>query len=98
MNFTLEALKDAEHALQGIDDFVFRLKNMGIDGKKNTKIETSLRKAKSQFIKSINDDLDMPHALAALFEIMKTVNKEIDAGRADKKTGGCWRCRKRKLP
>ncbi|MBI4170269.1 MAG: cysteine--tRNA ligase [Candidatus Aenigmarchaeota archaeon] len=86
MNFTLAALQDAENALQSIKDFIFRLKNLGTDGKKNAKIEAALKKARTNFIKSINDDLDMPHALAALFEIMKTVNKEIDAGKADKRS------------
>lgn len=88
MNFTLAALQDAENALQSIQDFIFRLKNLGTDGKKNAKIEAAVKTAKTNFMKSINDDLNMPNAFAVLFECMKIVNKEIDAGRADKRSLG----------
>ncbi|MFA4820388.1 MAG: cysteine--tRNA ligase [Candidatus Aenigmatarchaeota archaeon] len=84
MNFTLEALEDAQNAVNSINDFVFRL-GAGKDVAKNKKIESALKKCKEEFIKYINDDLDMPDALSAIFKLMKAVNREIDAGKADKK-------------
>ncbi len=86
MNFTLEALKDAEKTVQGIRDFVFRLKNSGTDGKPNKKIAAALKKSRDKFAKSLNDDLNTPGAFAALFGLMKAVNKETDAGKADKES------------
>ncbi len=84
MNFTFEALEDAQNAVNSINDFVFRL-GYGKDTAKNKKIETALKKGKEDFIKYINDDLDMPNALSTIFKLMKAVNREIDAGKADKK-------------
>ncbi len=86
MNFTLEALKDAENTVQGIRDFMFRLKNMGTEGKPNKKIAAAVKKARGKFAKHIGDDMNMPAALAAVFDLMKNVNKEIDSGKADKKS------------
>ena len=85
MNFTLESLQDAENTVKGINDFVFRLKG-GKDIAPNKKIQAALKKAKEDFIGAINDDLDMPNAFAALFTLMRTVNKEIDKDKSDKKT------------
>jgi len=84
MNFTFESLQDSQNAVNSINDFVFRL-GAGKDIQKNKKIETALKKSKEDFIKYINDDLDMPNALSAIFKLMKTVNREIDSGKADKK-------------
>ncbi len=86
MNFTLDALRDAQNAVETINDFVFRIKTLAADKKKNKKIEMALKKARKKFADSINDDLNMPQALAALFGLMKAVNKEIDARRADKES------------
>ncbi|HLD39344.1 MAG TPA: cysteine--tRNA ligase, partial [archaeon] len=84
MNFTIESLQDAQNAVNSINDFVFRL-GAGKDIQKNKKIEAALKKCKEDFIKYINDDLDMPNALSAIFKLMKTVNRETDSGKADKK-------------
>ena len=84
MNFTFESLQDSQNAVNSINDFVFRL-GAGKDIQKNKKIEAALKKCKEDFIKYINDDLDMPNALSAIFKLMKTVNRETDSGKADKK-------------
>ena len=92
MNFTLEALQDAENTVKSINDFVFRLGGgtsenaKGVSLPANKKIETALKEAKENFMKAINDDLDTPNAFAALFGLMKIVNREIDNEKADRKT------------
>lgn len=85
MNFTFDALKDAENAVKSINGFAFRLGQCK-DLPRNKKIENALKRSKEDFMKSINNDLDTPNALAALFKFMRIVNKEIDSGKADKKT------------
>ena len=85
MNFTLEALQDAENTVKSINDFIFRLRG-GKDIASNKKIEAALKKAKEDFMTAINDDLDTPTAFVALFTLMRAVNREIDKGKADKKT------------
>lgn len=86
MNFTLEALQDAENTVKSINDFVFRLGGGKTELPPNKKIQTALKEAKENFVKSINDDLDTPNAFAALFGLIKIVNREIDNNKADKKT------------
>jgi cysteinyl-tRNA synthetase len=86
MNFTLDALKDAQNTLESINEFLHRIKTMGQDIDESPKIKSALKKASLEFLKSINDDLNMPKALSILFDLMRSVNKEIDAGKADKKT------------
>ncbi len=86
MNFTLEALQDAENTVKSINDFVFRLSGGNAGLPKSKKIEAALKKAKEEFVRAINDDLDMPNALAAIFVLMRDVNREIDKDRADRKT------------
>lgn len=84
MNFTLDALRDAQNAVQAINDFVFRM-GQGKPLIKNKKIEATLKKTKEDFMSNINDDLNMPAAFASIFRLMKVTNKEIDKGKADKK-------------
>ena len=101
MNFTLDSLRDAENAVKSINDFVFRLgqtrqengttHEMRHSIPRSKKIESALKNAKEDFMKSINNDLDTPNALAALFKLMKTVNKEIDSGKADRKSADAVR-------
>ena len=86
MNFTLAALQDAENAVKAINDFIFRLSRGNDKLPKNKKIESALKEAKENFVKSLNNDMDTPNALAALFKLMKTANREIDAGKADSKS------------
>ena len=85
MNFTLDALEDAQNAVQAINDFIFRL-GSGKTAPENKKIIAALKKSKENFLNALNDDLNTPVALAAVFALMKIVNKEIDAGKADKKS------------
>jgi len=86
MNFTLDALRDAENAVKTVNDFIFRLEQTKENNlARNKKIENALKTVKEEFMKSINNDLDTPNAFAALFKLMRSVNKEIDAGKADKK-------------
>ena len=80
INFTLDALQDAEKTVKNINDFVHRLKHPNTQGK-NKPIDKTLEKAEKIFVESVNDDLNMPKALAELFDLMRVVNGEIDAGR-----------------
>ena len=86
MNFTFESLQDAQNAVKSINDFIFRLASRNNSLPRNKKIESALKESKESFVKSLNNDLDTPNALAAVFKLMKTVNKEIDAGKADSKS------------
>lgn len=86
MNFTFESLQDGQNAVKSINDFIFRLGAKENSLPRNKKIESALKEAKESFVKSLNNDLDTPNALAAVFKLIKLVNREIDAGKADSKS------------
>ncbi len=86
MNFTLESLKDSQNAVESMNNFFSRLDDSGKDAEENKKIFKELEKARKVFESSLNDDMNTPNALAAVFGLMKFVNKEIEAGKADRKS------------
>ncbi len=82
MNFTLEALEDAENTVKSINDFVFRIKNT--EGAESKKIIPAVEKADKDFMQWVNDDMNMPEALSIVFNLMKLVNKEIDSDKGNR--------------
>lgn len=68
LNFSWEALKAAEAGLK-------RLRQKAIELRENKKIQDSRLKIKNNFLKKINDDLDMPGALSLVWEGLK--NNEV---------------------
>lgn len=96
LNFTLEGLKGAGAALQRVDELVDRLHNspppplnlrggvrsispLRVRGERGvTKLITKARRA---FIAALDDDLNVPEALAALFRFTRSVNRTLTAYR-----------------
>jgi cysteinyl-tRNA synthetase len=86
LNFTFEALEQAEDTLIKLNDFADKvrwLEKHGVD-KKNEKLSEKTKKAKKEFEGRMDDNLDTPQALAALYDLITFANKEIDSGKADK--------------
>ncbi len=81
INFTFQSLEDAWNTVQSINNFIFRLRSEN-DDKENMTIMDAVEKARNGFEAHMDDDLDVQHALADVFELMRIVNKEIDEGRA----------------
>ena len=69
LNFSPEALSAAGEALRKIKDF-FELSFFGKEKKKDENEIT--KKLKSAFWEAVNDDLNMPRALAALWSVFKS--------------------------
>lgn len=65
-NFTFEALKGAQNGLKSFKNLVLSHKN-GTNDVSNEKIE----EYKNQFLQAINDDLNMPKALAVCQKMLK---------------------------
>ena len=80
INFTFQSLEDAWNTVQSVNNFVFRLRNEN-DDKENLTVMDAVENARKEFESRMDDDLDVQHALACVFELMRTVNKEIDDGR-----------------
>jgi len=78
LNFSFPALKAASEALMGIFDFIQRLNEIK-GGKSGSKeVNNLIKKTRKDFEKSLDDDLNMPRALAAIFKMIKSINKLID--------------------
>ncbi|MBI4162292.1 MAG: cysteine--tRNA ligase [Candidatus Aenigmarchaeota archaeon] len=86
LNFTWDALKNASKTVDSLNNFVFRINNLGLNIKRNQKIISELKNARQKFFSHLYDDLNTPEALAALFRLISLVNKEIEDQKADKKS------------
>ena len=75
LNFTEDAVKQVPNTLSKIYDFLDKLSEVKGDGAEvDTAIETALQK----FEHSMDDDLNVSGALAAMFEFMTEINKVMD--------------------
>ncbi|MFH1056240.1 MAG: cysteine--tRNA ligase [Candidatus Micrarchaeota archaeon] len=87
LNFTFEALENAENTVKKLGEFAFRLKNAASPNG-DSKLDSLLEKTKKDFENAMNDDLDVSSALAVVFAFVKDFNKAVDENRLSKKTAG----------
>jgi len=76
LNFSEKALDQARQSLRSFRDFFVRLRNA--DGAENSEIDAKLAGAEHSFKESIGDDLNISGALAAMYNLMRDVNKMLD--------------------
>ena len=77
LNFTFEALDNAENTVKKLGEFAFRLN--GVKGGKGAGVlDSALAGAKKSFAGALDDDLDVANALAAVFDFVKEFNKAVD--------------------
>jgi cysteinyl-tRNA synthetase len=79
LNFSFKSCEDARAALQRIDDFVTRIREVDSD-KKNTNFANINERAENDFLAGLEDDLNIAAAIAALFSFIRDVNKLMDSG------------------
>jgi len=87
LNFTEEAVKASESAVQRLNDFMIKLKEIKT-GNDNEKIPKIIDKAKNNFQKAMGDDLNISAALSYVFEFVKEINTlimEENIGKEDSK-------------
>jgi cysteinyl-tRNA synthetase len=72
LNYTDEAIRAAANALAGIYDFVERAAAMPADGGDNSEW---LEPFEERFVTAINDDLNMPGALAVVHDLITEANR-----------------------
>ncbi len=87
-NFTFEALTNAENTIKGIYSFLQRVtdtknKNENSDTKEFKKKMTAYKK---KFFKELNDDLNMPAAMANLHAIISETNARSVLNRKESRT------------
>ncbi len=85
LNFTFDALDAARVALARIDECVDALKEVA--GAAGTLPEWAQR-AQQIFSAAVNDDLNIPEAFAALFNLVREVNSALHGGRISSAEAG----------
>ncbi|MEK6891809.1 MAG: cysteine--tRNA ligase, partial [Nanoarchaeota archaeon] len=73
LNFTEEAVKSSENAIQRLNDFMIKLKEIKSENE-NRKILALIERTKKEFDKSMDDDLNISSALSNIFDFVKQVN------------------------
>ena len=83
-NFTLESLESAKGAVERLRNFVRRLHDVEGGKESNDKISVLTSKLEACFGGSLDDDLDIGTALAALFDFVREVNNLLDDNKVSK--------------
>lgn len=82
LNFTLEKAEEATQVVQRVCDFSDRLRNFnpGLNPS-----ETNPPDEYGKFVACLDDDLDVPKALAVFFDWLRKTNSKIDNGKITEK-------------
>jgi cysteinyl-tRNA synthetase len=80
LNFTLEGLRGAETALDGLRNFRRRVADFESAAGSDPRASEVTRRAREGFEAGMDDDLNTSKALAAVFELRRDVNTAMDAG------------------
>ena len=90
LNFTEEALRNAAKAIETLRGTLSRVKSSDTKPRSNSvELRRTLSKQQLEFERAMDDDLNMPRALAAAHHIVRAVNRAIDQSslsRQDAKT------------
>lgn len=82
LNFAFSALEDARKSLARVDACVEKVEKVE-GGEKSAALPDFAKKALDDFTAAVNDDLNIPRAFAALFELVRHTNAALDANPAD---------------
>jgi len=74
-----KSLKEARGNIQKLQNFVERVKDKAA-GELTDAVSGVCEAAKTKFLHSLNDDLNIAEALAAVFDFTRDINKTLDAG------------------
>lgn len=88
LNFTFEALENAQNTSKKLGELAFRLKQVSTSKGKDPEAGKMLEKTREDLAQALNDDLDVANALVAVFAFAHDVNKLIDENKLSKKSAG----------
>lgn len=80
LNFTLEGIEQSQHALERLWDFSDRMSEVPADAEGEDLAE-EVSAALSKFDAALDDDLNVPGAMAAVFALVREVNPALAEGR-----------------
>jgi cysteinyl-tRNA synthetase len=79
LNFTWASLLEKEESLRRLTDFLSRAERVTNPGT-HPEISVRVEEARRAFADAMQDDLNTAAALAAMFELVRSLNAAIDAG------------------
>lgn len=82
LQFTIEGLDAARGALQRLRDFMERLGEVSVTTRE--KMDRLIAEARTNFLKALDDDLDVNTGLATVFNLVREVNALIDERKLDR--------------
>ena len=83
LNFTWSGMEQAEESLRRVADFLVRLDGVTAEGS-SSEITVAVAKAREGFRAALENDLNTAAGLAAVFDLVKSSNAAIDAGKMSK--------------
>ena len=84
LNFTEEAVKASENAVQRLSDFIIKLREIKSNNE-NKGIKKIIQKTKKDFEKAMDNDLNISGALSAIFDFVKEINTLMMENKIGKK-------------
>ena len=81
LNFTFEGVEQAESALRRANDFLLRVREIADDRPEDSAFSVRVQKAREDFEKAMDDDLNTSAALAALYELIRDGNVALEEKR-----------------
>ena len=85
INFTEESIRSAKNTVNKLIDFVDKIKEVDPTGDYNKNLKEKVDETRKKFEASMDDDFNMPLALAAIFDLVNETNRIIDEKRVSKK-------------
>jgi cysteinyl-tRNA synthetase len=80
LNFTWSGMEQAEESLRRVVDFLARLEGVKGEGR-SAEVEAAVARARDAFTAALHSDLNTAAGLAAIFDLVKSGNAAIDAGK-----------------
>jgi len=77
---TRENLDNSLHGYQRIEEFIHRLRQSPVKGEENQLLPEIIYSLEQSFSEALEDDLNIPNALATIFKFIRRVNPLLDAG------------------
>lgn len=84
INATLENFKNCLQGYHRLKDFIHRIQQTRGEGREYKLIPEMIYGLEQNFLKAMEDDLNTPNALAALFKFIRQVNPLLDSGDLNK--------------
>jgi cysteinyl-tRNA synthetase len=78
LNFTTDGLQQAQRSLDRIKEFVFRVKTTKLAAGATPEVMQAVADGRSQFEAGLDDDLNTPEALGAVFQLIRSCNIALD--------------------